>query len=216
MRSEKLKQLIKDKVDLKFRIKDEKELIELLDFAFTLNLNWVEPDASPFLSKVKFIYFEHFNNIYSIRYDDEHSREKFLLYENKEFSIDNDRLIEECKWPNLKKLVENKVSLKFYIRDRNQYKDLIEFFKTLGVDFACDFKRQCCKYIVSKSTGFFDRYTAFSYGDYPIYHSIKAQEFDFENDCLVEEKIIKITWTDLERLFDIKFEDFKKSIKENL
>ncbi len=95
--------------------------------------------------------------------------------------------VEECKWPNLKKLVEAKEGLSFKIKDEEQNIQLQKFLFAQGVCWDWDsFELRPDKdgYISLWNDGSDYSFVPCSYfdGEY-------CKEYDLENDCLVEQKI---------------------------
>ncbi len=217
MRSETLKQLVKDKVSLKFRIKDEQQSRELQNFFFAQGVGWFNGDNSIKGEDSKYIFID---NIYPYDrpYDYSISRlvagdkneKEFNTEPHKEFDLINDHLIEECKWPNLKKLVDAKTPLKFRVKDAKQSRKIQAFLFSLGVRWhhtedtchrknflymflGCfysspdEYKIAGCK--SDSETCCFDNEKSTEY-----------KEFDFENDCLVE----PCKWPNLKKLVRAK------------
>lgn len=202
MRSEKLKQLVKDKVPLKFRINCPSQSRELQDFMFALGVMWatdadwalssINKEEEPYLFCDSERYMDGvllggLSSKYAITWDDE--TEIFEKSGSKEFDLINDRLIEECRWPNLKKLIEDKIPLKFRIKDERHDREFQEFMFTLDVGWLNKGK---CFYSTNYPTTI--SFGAF-YPDQPskvslFFNGISSEKFfDFANDCLVEEKI---------------------------
>ena len=110
MRSEKLKQLVKERVNLKFRIKDAQQFKEIQDFMFALDVFWVEEEKECLYldEKIDFLTIDNrYDNIYALicvpdssdssessDLADKESERWFKELSIKEFSIDEDCLVE--------------------------------------------------------------------------------------------------------------------------
>lgn len=198
MHSEKLKQLVKDKVPLKFRIKNEQQSKELQDFFFALDVFWKDGDRNVSETNKEFLFLgDDSNNRYYLTMCDNNESCCWLRSKCKEFDLENDCLVEECKWPNLKKLVEAKVRLKFRIKNEQQSKEIHDFLSNLDIKAGepnVEGTQNSFLFI-----GYYNQYTrrsCFYKNESCCFADCKNKEFDLENDCLVKEETIhtEITW----------------------
>lgn len=100
----------------------------------------------------------------------------------------------------LKQLVKDKVPLKFRIKDEQQFKELKDFLYALEVDLLDNDSYELMYhdalddlhypiFIITGITGFFYYMKEFhDKSEEHLFHDSKNEEFDLENDCLVEEK----------------------------
>ncbi len=217
-----LKQLIEAKTDLKFRIKDEQQSKELQEFLSDLGVYWADEEKGvcKYLDK-PYLHCGRLRGnglpLYSkicISYNDTELEFK-TPQGNLEFDFANDCLIEECKWPNLKKLIEDKIPLKFRIKDERHDREFQEFMFTLDVGWLNTGK---CFYSTNYPTTI--SFGAF-YPDQPskvslFFNGISSEKFfDFANDCLVEEKTIKRIKFNKTNLRIIEIEKILNKIKED-
>lgn len=208
MRSEKLKQLIKDKVPLKFRIKDEQQSKELQDFMFAMDITWEEGEfgkSLPSYQEKPYIFVgkktykfgiickELFSKTYNIMWDD--SKEFFEeSIDYKEFDLENDCLVEECKWPNLRKLIEAKTPLKFRIKNEEQKKEFQEFMFKQGVywhDGSRSFYKTDAELFMLETDGHYGFFICRLSSESYYFKNFNGKEFDLANDCFSEEEIEK-------------------------
>lgn len=201
MRSEKLKQLVKDNTLLKFRIKDEQQFKELKDFLYALEVDLLDSDS------YELMYHDALDDLhypifiimgitgffyYMKEFYDKSAYHLFLDSKNKEFDLEKDCLVEACKWPNLKKLVEGKTTtLKFRIKDAQQSKELQELLFALDVSWSphCDnfqYRHFHLEHLAIAVN--FDRVYLYYLYDDAMFDRLSSKEFDLENDCLVEEE----------------------------
>jgi hypothetical protein len=112
------------------------------------------------------------------------------------FDVDLSQFKEEPKYysETLKKLIEQKVNLKFRIKDEQQSKELQEFLFSLGV-----FWRDDCEKLIYLNHPFLwasGKGCEFAITSEPDdeawFRGSSAQEFDLEKDCLVEKPKEKI------------------------
>jgi len=225
MYSEKLKKLVEAKTELKFRIKSPEQSKELQDFFFTMDVCWISRDKKVKKTDDPFIYLTNYDDpfIYLTNYDDpfiyltnyeecnyihtHYTTDYFSSHSAKEFDLENDCLVEECKWPNLKKLVEAKTELKFRINSPEQSKELQEFLFKNDVYWRDPIQDPLCLDAKFLFIGFKpnDLYsTAYRItkedSDEEYFENNYYREFDLENDCIIEE----CKWPNLKKLVEKK------------
>ena len=202
-----LHKLIKEKADLKFRIKDEEQSKAFQEMLFAMDVPWrggniercyLDRKFLYYLDR-KFLYLDNENafgvpgdyNLMGSTFD---SEEYFNEHENKEYDLENDCLVEESRWPNLKKLVEEKTDLKFRIKSPEQSKEFQEMLFRIGIKWH---KGQDCPIRLEEKFLYLDDEDANNCPcDYDLmgdkqsnknlFEQHKDQEYDLENDCLVE------------------------------
>lgn len=197
MRSEKLKQLVKDKVPLKFRIKNEKQFKELREFMYALDV-FLKGETFDYLDKnilaeggeAFYLFssiddFEKYSMSICVR---NHDWCCFSKKEGKEFDIINDYLIEECKWPNLKKLVESKTPLKFRVKDEKQSRELQKFLFLLDVSWIYGSTEVKKIHREGLTCAFYDETYGLFYDDDCGYQVDIPKGFDLDNDCLIKKE----------------------------
>jgi len=186
MRSEKLKQLVKDKVPLKFRINCPSQSRELQDFMFALDVGWAY-DGAKVLQHLdaSFLFYRAYDVNGLIQSSDDSD---FYNREAKEFDIINDRIIQECKWPNLKKLVEDKTVLGFVVKDEKQGQEIQEFLFSLDVGWHFGAKEMMVLAGRNLICAFKNKTYCMYCDDNPGFLRYDPKEFDFENDRLIEEE----------------------------
>lgn len=196
MYSEKLKQLIKDKTPLKFRVKSEQQSRELQNFLFALDVDWGFGDPSvPMYTDEPFLFYND-SSLNGLTWVGASQENHFNQNKVKEFDLTNDCLVEECKWPNLKKLVDAKTPLKFRVKDAQQSRKVQAFLFYLGVRWRHTEDTCHRKNFLYMFLGCFcsspDEYKIAgckSDSDTCCFDNEKSteyKEFDLENDCLVE------------------------------
>ncbi|KKL69395.1 hypothetical protein LCGC14_2115400 [marine sediment metagenome] len=197
MRSEKLKQLVKDKVPLKFRIKNEKQFKELREFMYALDVflkgetfDYLDKDILAEGGEAFYLFssiddFEKYSMSICVR---NHDGCCFSKKEAKEFDIINDRIIQECKWSNLKKLVEDKTVLGFVVKDEKQGQEIQEFLFSLDVGWHFGAKEMMVLAGRNLICAFKNKTYCMYCDDNPGFLRYDPKEFDFENDRLIEEE----------------------------
>ncbi len=200
--------LILTGVNLKFRIKDEQQSKELQEMFFTLgacgyggaNPYTYAASSNPFYLHCK---TDKCGN-YVITWS-EGTEEYFNSLPSKEYDLENHCLVEECKWPNLKKLVEAMTPLKFRIKDEDQGRELQEmlFCFECGWPNPEMFVHTCSKVVQSTEDKPFlflsdiiniYNYRAIGYmGEYGerFFNDHESKEYDLENDCLVDSPVLE-------------------------
>ncbi len=122
---------------------------------------------------------------------------------------------EECKWPNLKQLIEAKTDLKFRIKDEQQSKELQEFFFALDVYWHYGDKQLWDLKERNLISSFYGKKYCLLCDNEDDFIRNDAQAFDLENDCLVEEETIKRIKFNKTNLRIIEIEKILNKIKED-
>ena len=202
MRSEKLKQLVKDKVPLKFRINCPSQSRELQDFFFALDVGWAYDSAKILMHLDKsFLFYRScgVNGLTQSNIDDIW----FYDRELKEFDLANDRIIEECKWPNLKELIESRTSLKFRIKSEKQGNELQELMFSLGVYWHYGAEEKIIN--IEKRNlvcSYYLKQYCFICKNSCCFNEDESNLYDLDNDCLIE----SCKWPNLKKLVEAKTE----------